>query len=797
MNWFEIEQIKPTGVEVVKLDPKTRKGELTFKVTNVSGNALRAGAIVFPQEDEQKAWTSIKGEEIQEMGEDAEKTFKVGIAAPSEAKPRTYSITFVVCNEANPEEETAELKAEFKIDTPAEQAVSRVRQYRWHFLAAGLVVGIVGLMLVVLFDYLGKARFSADPTSGSAYLMVRFTDKSRGKPHSWEWDFGDGYTSDEQNPNHFYGLDPNDSYPKEYDVSLTINGDEDTKTTKKEYITVTAPELREDFEICKAAASGIREATTVVDKEVKFENLSTGDPNKFRWDFGDKGSSQEKDPNHIYKDEDTYEVKLDVFDGKVTATGTVRILKNFTGKPDFLWDYAGPNAVQFTGQSSEEPQSWEWDFGDGSTSRERNPIHTYKYPGKYNVTLTVRGEVGNADDPSEQKEVEVNYWGRAKPGSEKLIASFSCNRLKGKAPLEVHFVDQSQGSRNSVEWKFGDGSTSKKQHPTHTYTGPNTYEVTLTVNRGNEKDEISVLQCIVVTENAAPPKAEFTVRKELFENRTELVPPEYARFTFAKEKDEEPNSGKEIEPVSSIRIERGQTVKFIDLSKGNVESWSWDFGDGTPVSEERDPNHTFNRVGNFTVSLTVTGPEGIDPNEMLKSKFVQVIRKTKVETIELNEIPNMVVYPQRLLKGRDFHGPGAEFTVSAILKEKDRDVYAYLSMYIRKLPVPETEKGTGSKDDGLNLVDPNMIVAKGVVEKRIFTAPRGWTVNRIITKPTLLFWADTDKADKADYDEKEMSWCRFRVMGDTWGDDIGRDDKTQSHMIVDIVEPIKIELIEE
>ena len=50
---------------------------------------------------------------------------------------------------------------------------------------------------------------------------------------------------------------------------------------------------------------------------------------------------------------------------------------------------AAPLTVKFTDESTGDPKSWSWDFGDGGTSAERNPTHTYTLPGTYTVTLTV------------------------------------------------------------------------------------------------------------------------------------------------------------------------------------------------------------------------------------------------------------------------------------------------------------------------------------------------------------------------------------------------------------------------
>jgi len=77
------------------------------------------------------------------------------------------------------------------------------------------------------------ADFSAIPTSGPAPLIVSFSDQSMGTVSSWNWNFGDGTTSNEQNPSHTY------TDPGTYTVSLTVTGPGGSDTeTKADYITV-------------------------------------------------------------------------------------------------------------------------------------------------------------------------------------------------------------------------------------------------------------------------------------------------------------------------------------------------------------------------------------------------------------------------------------------------------------------------------------------------------------------------------------------------------------------------------
>jgi len=79
-----------------------------------------------------------------------------------------------------------------------------------------------------------KADFSASPTSGPAPLNVKFTDKSPGNISSWEWDFGDGSSSTEQNPSHTY------TDPGLYAVTLAVSWPEGSDAeTKSDYIKVS------------------------------------------------------------------------------------------------------------------------------------------------------------------------------------------------------------------------------------------------------------------------------------------------------------------------------------------------------------------------------------------------------------------------------------------------------------------------------------------------------------------------------------------------------------------------------
>jgi PKD repeat protein len=153
------------------------------------------------------------------------------------------------------------------------------------------------------------ADFSATPTSGTASLVVGFTDLSTGNGiTSWSWDFGDGNTSTTQNPQHTY------TAAGTYTVSLTaFNSDCDNTETKTAFITVSVPPIA-DFS--SDLTSGNEPLT------VTFTDLSSGTPTSWLWNFGDGGTSTAQHPSHTYTAVGTYPVALTATNGAGSDTAT-------------------------------------------------------------------------------------------------------------------------------------------------------------------------------------------------------------------------------------------------------------------------------------------------------------------------------------------------------------------------------------------------------------------------------------------------------------------------------------------
>ncbi len=139
--------------------------------------------------------------------------------------------------------------------------------------------------------------------------------------------------------------------------------------------------------------------------------------------------------------------------------------------------------------------SWEWDFGDGTTSTEQNPKKRYSQKKVYDVRLTVRDRGGLTNFVI--KKVPV--------GIVPPKADFSFSPASPEVGDEIQFTDKStdDGQIVSRRWDFGDGTTSTEQNPKKKYTQPGTFKVKLTV-RDNDGAESTTEKSITVKPSSRP-----------------------------------------------------------------------------------------------------------------------------------------------------------------------------------------------------------------------------------------------------------------------------------------------------
>lgn len=133
-----------------------------------------------------------------------------------------------------------------------------------------------------------------------------------------------------------------------------------------------------------------------------------------------------------------------------------------------------PVDVDFSNESG-NAVAYSWDFGDGTTSTEENPSHTYNEPGEYTITLVayVDGDCGINDTVTTVVTV-YDY----------PVAGFTSTPEMPSTFSPVIFTSTSTDA-STWEWEFGDGFTSSEENPTHLYPLAGAYEVCLTVTTEN------------------------------------------------------------------------------------------------------------------------------------------------------------------------------------------------------------------------------------------------------------------------------------------------------------------------
>ncbi len=366
-----------------------------------------------------------------------------------------------------------------------------------------------------------EANFFSDPID----LQLNLVDISTNAPTEWSWDFGDGETSNQQSPSHIY------DEPGSYEVCLTASSICGSSTFCQ-MITIS----------CTAPGAGFSYDNNQL--AISFTDLSVNNPTQWQWTFGDGSTSTMVNPQHSYAAPGTYEVCLTV-SSICGSTQTCEMVTVSCQAPAAGFGFSANELnLSFNDNSTGIATSWMWTFGDGTTSNQADPQHTYQLPGSYEVCLTVSSICG-----STQSCQTINV--SCTPPEADF--NFTTNELN------VNLIDQSPGTPTSWSWVISDGTTSTAQTFMYTFPTPGTYEVCLTVGNicGN------TTTCTNVTVSCTAPQAAFSTTTNELE------------------------------------------AAFTDLSTENPTSWQWDFGDGT-ISSEASPAHTYALPGNYTVCLTAS-----------------------------------------------------------------------------------------------------------------------------------------------------------------------------------------------
>ncbi|HQF28895.1 MAG TPA: PKD domain-containing protein, partial [Bacteroidia bacterium] len=221
------------------------------------------------------------------------------------------------------------------------------------------------------------AKFTADVTSGCNPLQVNFTNQSVGAI-SWLWDFGDGFTSVAQHPNHTY-LTQGTFYVKL--IAYNSQGCTDTFT------------LSTPINVSAYVSNFVPPAPIYGCVPYSVNLADASGSASVLWDFGDGTTSTSPNPYHSYDSAGTYVVSLTMW---ATNGGCEMKIPNFqtfvidAANPGFTYtvDPCPPFAVHFH-DTTQNVTAWSWTFGDGGSGTGQNPVHLYNSTGYYSVNLSV------------------------------------------------------------------------------------------------------------------------------------------------------------------------------------------------------------------------------------------------------------------------------------------------------------------------------------------------------------------------------------------------------------------------
>lgn len=378
-------------------------------------------------------------------------------------------------------------------------------------------------------------------------VTIDFSNMSgSGSSLKYKWSFGDGINSGETNPSHIY------TNPGNYDITLiTANESGCTDTIVK------------SISVGVAQANFIVPAIACLNEAIPMQDSSIPVAVSGTWDFGDGTVATGLNVFHTYTQPGTYDISYNAdFDGcsssiKKSISVTEKPVASFTS-PSVITACKAPLTIDFVNTSS-GASAYTWNFGDGTTSTEINPSHTYTKAGTFTVTLTAFTTVGGCSDSAVQTGfVKINV---------PTILGFTDLPFSGCAPAIINFNPSifSPDSIVSYKWSFGDGSTSTEAAPVYTYNVPGNYTVMLTIiTTGGCTDTFELAPAVVASQRPVP------------------------GFTAT--------------PLNACASDE---IQFTDTSLGSVSMWHWDFGDGG-TSNEKNPLHHFQDTGHFTITLTVT-----------------------------------------------------------------------------------------------------------------------------------------------------------------------------------------------
>lgn len=407
---------------------------------------------------------------------------------------------------------------------------------------------------------------SSQCVTGNSFV---FTNTSTNAPLGtiYNWNFGDGNTSNAASPTHSY------SSAGYYSISMSATYGGTTYSTGSQSIYVGAvPVANFSSSFVSSLNYGFNSASTV----------ATGYIASYSWDFGDGGNATTNYAQHTYASAGTYNVSLAVTsETGCTNTYTSAVVISTTSgggsgggsgsvpSPSFsissTQQCVSGNSFVFTNTTSPAPLgiTYSWNFGDGNTSTLTNPTHSYAVAGYYYVSMT-----------ASYNGVTYSSGGQSIYVGAVPTANFSSSFVSSLTYGFNSTSTVSTGYISSYSWDFGDGGTAATNYAQHTFASAGTYNVKLIVTTETGcVDSITTAVTVSTTSGGgggSTPVTAFTV-----------------------------NSLQQCVSGNSFTFTNTTSPTPLGIT------YSWNFGDGS-TSSLTNPTHSYASAGYYYVVLTAT-----------------------------------------------------------------------------------------------------------------------------------------------------------------------------------------------
>ena len=397
------------------------------------------------------------------------------------------------------------------------------------------------------------AIFAINATTQCANSSFIFTNNSITTGTAfYNWSFGDGSFSVSNSPSKTYSNAGN------YTVRLIVTNANGCKDTATQVVTVMAKPI---------ASFNIPFYNNCSDNITLNLVNTSANATSYNWNFGDGTTSILNNPVKNYSTSGTYSIQL-IATSANGCVDTITKQVSFSAKPTALFSVnnnnqcVNNNSFRFINNStiSTGALQYLWQFGDGTTSIEVNPVKVYATAGTYSVKLTATGIVGSTLGCNDVMQITINVL--AKPTSNFNVANSSiCSSTRA-----IVFNNTSTNAANYI-WNFGDGVGATTANPTYTYANFGNYTISLIANGSNGCSDTS-------------------------SHSVNLLPNPVAAFDVN-------NNSQCLSKNSFVFVNNS-----IDAT-----SYSWNFGDGV-TSNFQNLTHIYSNAGTYTVTLVATNGNG-------------------------------------------------------------------------------------------------------------------------------------------------------------------------------------------